>query len=368
MFKRLLFLNGLATIGLILFHSAGWGFVAMYHWRERYLPLVGSTADQPGGVAYYVLRTMEQLPVGAIPAFLFVSGLFVAFTARQSGRVQWPVIRARLQTLLVPYLLWSALLLVLLAAEGRLASAAQIPVMLLTGSVNPAYYYVPLICQFYLLSFWLVPVARRRPVLLLVVAAVVQLSVQLGYYLGYFGIESPLLEALGATPKWFFAARIFWFSFGIVAGFNMKLLEDWLPRFRWALAALALLLIPVGILEWEMIVRRSGAFWLDHRETFIDTVFALAFILAVLAFYKQSSRMDQPVEEAGLKSYGVYLIHSPVMGYTARAIYHLAPAVLASQLLLQPLLIMAGLGIPLLLMGAVNRMPVVQRFYKYSFG
>jgi len=83
MFKRLLFLNGLATIGLILFHSAGWGFVAMYHWRERYLPLVGAGADQPGGVAYYVLRTMEQLPVAAIPAFLFVSGLFVGDGGRQ---------------------------------------------------------------------------------------------------------------------------------------------------------------------------------------------------------------------------------------------------------------------------------------------
>jgi hypothetical protein len=35
MFKRLLFLNGLATIGLILFHSAGWGFVAMFFWPER---------------------------------------------------------------------------------------------------------------------------------------------------------------------------------------------------------------------------------------------------------------------------------------------------------------------------------------------
>lgn len=368
MFKRLLFLNGLATIGLILFHSAGWGFVAMYHWRERYLPLVGAGADQPGGAAYYVLRTMEQLPVVTIPAFLFVSGVFVAFTARQKGVVEWPVIRGRLQTLLVPYFLWSALVIVLLVAERRIASVWQIPTMLLTGTTNQAYYYVPLVIQFYLLSFWLVPLARIRPALLLIVAALVQSAVQLGYYVGYFGVESPLMESIGMTPKWFFAGRIFWFSFGIVAGFNLKLLESWLPRFRWALAALALLLIPVGILEWEMIVRRSGAFWLDHRETFIDSLFSLAFILAVLAFYRQSSGLDQPIEELGLKSYGIYLIHSPVMEYTARAVYHLAPAVLGSQLLLQPLLIVAGLGVPLLLMGAVNRMPVVQRFYKYSFG
>lgn len=368
MFKRLLFLNGLATIGLILFHSAGWGFVAMYHWRERYLPLVGTGADQPGGVAYYVLRTMEQLPVAAIPAFLFVSGLFVAFTVRQSGRVQWPVIRGRLQTLLVPYLLWSAILLLLLIAEGRMPSVARIPFMLLTGAINPAFYYVPLICQFYLLSFWLAPLARRRPVLLLVVAALVQSAIQLGYYLSYFGVESPLLQALGSIPKWFFATRLFWFSFGIVAGFNLQLLESRLPRWRWPLAGATLLLVVAGIVEWEWIFRSSGQFWLDHRETFIDTFYALALILTVLAFYRQSSPVDRPVEELGLKSYGIYLIHSPVMGYTARAIYHLAPAVLANQFLFQPLVIVAGLGVPLLLMSAVNRTPVVQRFYKYSFG
>lgn len=368
MFKRLLFLNGLATIGLILFHSAGWGFVAMYFWRDRYLPLVGQNADMPGGAAYYVLRTMEQLPVAAIPAFLFVSGLFVAFTARQQGRVQWPIVRGRLQTLLVPYFLWSAVVLVLLIAEGRLASPAQIPAMLLTGTTNPAYYYVPLLTQFYLLSFWLVPLARKRPVLLLVVAAVVQSTVQLGYYLGYFGVESPVLAAIGMTPKWFFATRLFWFSFGIVAGFNMRLLETWLPRLRWTLLTAAVLLIPVAIVEWEWIVRSSGEFWLPHRETFVDTLYSLFFILAVLAFFRQPSAVDRPIEELGVKSYGIYLIHSPVMEYTARAIYHLAPAVLASQILLQPLLVLTGLGIPLLAMAVVNRLPTVQRYYRYGFG
>jgi membrane-bound acyltransferase YfiQ involved in biofilm formation len=368
MFKRLLFLNGLATFGLILFHSAGWGFVAMFFWRERYLPLVGGNADQPGGVAYYVLRLMEQLPVATIPAFLFVSGVFVAFTARQQGAVQWPVVRGRLQTLLVPYLVWSAVLLILPMAEGNVVSPAQIPMILLTGTANPAYYYVPLLVQFYLLSFWLVPLARKRPVLLLVGAAVVQLVVQLAYYLGYFGIEPPLLMAIGTTPKWFFATRIFWFSLGIVAGFNLKVLEGWLPRFRWWLAGATLLLIPAGMLEWEWLVGLSGEYWLAHRETFIDTLYSLLVILAVLAFFKQSSRVDGPIEELGLKSYGIYLIHSPVMGYTARAVYHLAPALLASQLALQPLLIVAGLGVPLAAMAIANRLPRVQRYYKYGFG
>ena len=368
MFRRLLFLNGLATIGLILFHAAGWGFVAMISWQERYLPLVGSAGDQAEGIGYYVLRVMEQVPVATIPAFLFVSGVFVAFSARQRGAVEWPVVRARLKTLLIPYLLWSTIVLVLLTAEGRVESLSQIPLMLLTGSTNPAYYYVPLLCQFYLLSFWLVPLARRRPVLLLVSSAVVQSAVQASYYMGYLGIELGMIAMIGATPKWFFAARIFWFAFGIIAGFNLKAFEALLPRFRWGLLGLTLLLIPVGVVEWEWIVGGSGSNWLAHRETFVDTIYSLALLLAVLAFYREPAPAEPHIESLGLKSYGIYLVHSPVMEYTARAIYHLAPALLASQLLLQPILIVAGLGIPLAAMALANRASQIQRYYKFAFG
>ena len=368
MFRRLLFLNGLATIGLILFHAAGWGFVAMVSWQARYLPLVGNAGDQINGIGYYMLRVMEQVPVATIPAFLFVSGVFVAFSARQQGAVAWPVVRARLKTLIIPYLLWSTIVLALLVAEGRVRSPAQIPLMLLTGSTNPAYYYVPLLCQFYLLSFWLVPLARRRPILLLVCAALIQSAVQLGYYVGYMGVESSVLHMIGSTPKWFFAARIFWFTFGIVAGFNLKAFETILPRFRWWLLGLALLLIPVGVAEWQWIVDGSGSGWLAHRETFIDTIYSLALLLAVLAFYRQPVPAEAHIESLGLKSYGIYLVHSPVMEYTARAIYHLAPALLASQLLLQPILIVAGLGIPLAVMAFANRASQIQRYYKFAFG
>jgi hypothetical protein len=38
MVRKLLYLNGLAIIGVILFHTAGTGFTAMFAWGHRHLP------------------------------------------------------------------------------------------------------------------------------------------------------------------------------------------------------------------------------------------------------------------------------------------------------------------------------------------
>jgi hypothetical protein len=51
----------------------------------------------------------------------------------------------------------------------------------------------------------------------------------------------------------------------------------------------------------------------------------------------------------------------------ARAIYHFLPALLGYQIVFQPILYAAGLGIPLLLMALVRHSPA-RRFYAYQFG
>ena len=81
--------------------------------------------------------------------------------------------------------------------------------MYLTGSVSPAYYYVPLLIQLYLLAPFLIPIARKKPVTLLVVTGLIQLAVMLSYYPLLLGAQNPQLIALGQlVPKWLFITRI----------------------------------------------------------------------------------------------------------------------------------------------------------------
>ena len=168
-------------------------------------------------------------------------------------------------------------------------------------------------------------------------------------------------------PKWFFPVRIFWFTLGIVFGFHIKLFKDKLVRIKWILLAVTLALIPIGMIEWEIYFRLSGLEWLDHRETILDSIYALTFIFSILAFQDALFPLSDTVNNLGVKSYGIYLTHSIFMIYASRIIFHVAPTILAYQIIFQPLIIMIGLGIPLLLMAAVNRSPL-KGMYTYIFG
>lgn len=369
MIRQLLQLNGIAILGVIFYHAAGWGFTAMFAWAHRYLPAGSPPFSQVGSASYYALRAVEQLTVFSLPTFLFVSGVFIALaTGRRRKRIDWKVVVARIRGLFIPYLLWTVILIVLLIVQGNRFSPGKLVAYLLTGRTNPAYYYVPLLLQLILLSPLLTYLAKRNWRMLLLGAGLLQLVVQLLYYPALLNLQIPWFAgAVDVIPKWLFVTRIFWFSLGIVAGFKISVFEQMLTRFRWYLLLLALVLLPLGILEWELMQRYSGLPYLLHRETILDSVYSLAVIFAALGFNLKRLPVAPQLNELGVHSYGIYLVHSPAMELAARVTYHLAPGLLAYQIVLQPIVIVAGLAIPLLLMLAVNRSPV-RAYYKYSFG
>lgn len=371
MLRRLLLLNGLATLGVVANHSLGWGFTAMFWWTARYQ--AGSTPnfDQLGTLSYFGLRTIEQLIIFAVPTFLFVSGFFVAAAAGRTQRtISWRVVGVRLLYLLIPYLLWSTLIFAMRFAEGARYTPIQLARILLSGQATEAYYFVPLLCQLYLLAPFLIPPARRRWKLLLAVTAVVQLSVQSLLYLATLGqlpaAPDPLMFL---TRTWLFPGHLFFFALGIVAGFHIKELGRLLERVRWPLLATVVLLLPLGVVEWERVLSASGQQWIGQRVTILDSVYAVAFILTLLAFHRVTLPFAEQTETLGTRSYGIYLAHSPVLELTARGIYHGLPWLLAYQALFQPILLVVGLGVPLALMAmaSLQRSPT-RAYYQYIFG
>jgi peptidoglycan/LPS O-acetylase OafA/YrhL len=369
MVRRLLMLNGIAIVCVVLFHASGWGFTAMFSWAHRYLPVTSPNYDQVGSLSYYGLRLVEQLAQFSIPAFLFVSGFFVAFmTGKKRETVAWSVIASRIKFLIIPYLVWSALLIVGGLLQGRSYTAASLLRMVLTGSTNPAYYFVPLLIQFYLISPLLIPLVRKRGWLLLALTGLMQIFVYAIQYPVVTGSDNALL--LGAAqllPKWFFMMRIFWFTLGIFVGFHLADIRGWLVRLRPLLLALLPVLFVIGFFEWEALVRLSGQPWIETRETLVDGLYALVFLLVFIAYSDNNLPVSKPLEELGSRSFGIYLVHSPVMEYFSRAVYHFIPALLGAQILLQPMLIGLGLLVPLVFMYLVRRSPA-RPYYAYLFG
>lgn len=371
MVRRLLLLNGLAVVAMVLNHATGWGFTAMFWWVHRYLPVEPPNFEQMGSAGYYALLLLQQVIMFGVPTFLFVSGFFIAIaTGRQNTKGSWRLVRSRIVYLLAPYLVWSLLVFAAEFAEGERRSLARYAEMLMTGRTTPAYYFIPLLIQLYLLSPLIVAVAKRNPRALLLGTLLVQLGVRTLVYLDTWGIDlGPAGTLLPLTGSWFFPGHLFWFSAGAVVALNSARFQQVAVRGRkWFLTA-ALLLIPLGLIEWDLILSRAEQPWLPIRETLLDSLYAALFILAFLGYESARVPFSEPLERLAGKSFGVYLVHSPALQFGARAIYFVAPWLLGNVILLQLVLSAIGLGIPLLAMAAVDlKWSPVRRSYRYLFG
>jgi peptidoglycan/LPS O-acetylase OafA/YrhL len=369
MVRRLLYLNGLAVLGVILYHASAWGFIAMFWWTDRYRSVSVPNFDQLGSISYFGLRMVEQLIIFSIPSFLFVSGFFISIaTGKYQETIGWNVIFARIKTLVIPFLIWSAIILGLKRLQGQVNSPLGMLEMIFTGQVEPPYYYVPVLVQLYLISPLLVPLARVRWRPVLVIAALVQILAVGLRYTPILQIYFPGREILLLlTQNWLFPANLFFFVFGMVTGFQLPKFKRWLQRYRWVFLGGLLVIFVLGVIEWEALLLGSGQSWIAPQETIIDNLYAAMFLLTFLAFEQVRLPLADKISYLGTRSYGIYLVHSPVLEYTSRMIYHLAPIILSLPLLFQSVLWVAGLGVPLLLMAIVNRSPF-RRFYSYLFG
>jgi peptidoglycan/LPS O-acetylase OafA/YrhL len=89
--------------------------------------------------------------------------------------------------------------------------------------------------------------------------------------------------------------------------------------------------------------------------------------MAFFGFSNIELPLNNWLGKVGSQSYGIYLSHSIVLIIVAKLVYHLLPAILEYQIILQPLLFTTGLGVPLLLMRLVKASPV-KAVYGYLFG
>ena len=370
MTKQLLLLNGLAIVGVILFHSAGWGFVALFAWAGRYLPVASPDFSQAGSVAYYGLRLIEQATAFSIPGFLCVTGFFVAFSTGDAGSGSilsraW----GRIRMLIIPYVIWSAIVIFGLYLQDRRLDLVALLRMLLTGASNPAYYFVPLLIQLYLLGPLLVRIGRASPGLLLAGTGALQVVFYLAQYPILLRPDLPVVRLLALlTPKWLVLAYLFWFSLGITLRLHLPRLREAVDKWRGMILAAIPLTYAAGVVEWELLRRWSGQPWIDTRTTLIDGMYAGAMLLAWLFFFTRLPNwFTRPAAGIGTQSYGIYLVHVPVMEVVARGVYHFAPPVLGLPAVFLPLLVAAGLGAPLLGMALVRRSPL-RPMYPYLFG
>ncbi len=371
MTRRVFLLMGLAILAVVCSHAAGWGQIAMFLWTDRYRPVTVPNFDQLGSLSYYVLLIIRQLTVWSVPAFLFGSGFFVAYAARGSqAALSWKMVKVRIVNLLVPYVIWSIVCFIGDALQGITYVPVEYLERLAFGRADGGgYFYIPLLCQFYLLSPLIVPIARTRGRRLLFISALLQLGALSLRYLDLFeaGIAGLHLITI-ITASWLFIRWSFFFALGIVCGFQVGQLKGWLARHKQGILVAMIVLGLLAVVEPEVIYRTTGKEWRFVPFTIATSLYSVAFVLCFLASGEVSIPYPRIVHQIGRRSYAIYLLHIKVMEFVARIIRQILPWMLAHQVLLfQSVIFVFGLGVPLLFMAFVARSPM-RRSYHYLFG
>ena len=383
MTRRFLLLMGLGILGLILNHSATFGYQATFDLAWRYRPEVAAACgdltppvncpsyDQVHSATYWGLSLVRRFIAFGVPVFLMVSGYFIAFAAgRKDAKIKWPILKTRVVGLIIPYVVWSVIIFVgqALFYNRMYPNAWEYIRRLLIGGATGSYYYIPLLIQLYLLSPILVPLAKKQWKWLLVGTAVLMIFVETLRYLQLFGLGEPLVPSLiSLTPLWFFPRRLFWFALGIVFGFHISDFKPFLLRHKNKLVYGAVLFYLLSLVEFEVLLSLSGKPWIDFFSTFTTNIYAGLFMLAMLSVSKLKIPYTPQIMDIGAKAFGIYLVHEQVLELVGTLMFRYAPWILEYQILYQPIMIFFALGVPLLLMRIVSRSPA-KKLYKYSFG
>lgn len=359
--------RGLAIIGVVVEHAIGWGFTAMFWWTDRYRPVTVPNFDQIGSTNYYISHIFEAFFAFCLPMFFLISGFFMQLTF-QSGGPAWGKIFKRIKRLVVPFLIWSVVMMLLNIIQGHRYSVLTFIFVIITGNSAAAFYFVPVLIQLYLLAPFIIDFLRKRPRLVLVSTALIQLfSVSLAYGV-ILNVNTPVIKQLlllnnGASVT----NHIFWFTLGIAIGNYFEKIDGRLERAKWLLLGLSVVSYILMFVEWDNIWRMSGEVWIARRFIPSAHIYSFFFILTLLAFRDWKPPLPKLTAYLGSKSYGIYLVHALVMTIAAKIIYHIAPALLSANLLYQLVLVSVGIAVPLLMMGFIARV-ASGRYYVYLFG
>jgi surface polysaccharide O-acyltransferase-like enzyme len=292
----------------------------------------------------------------AVPAFLFVSGAFLAYSARQ---LTFTFVRNSLSRILWPYAIWSAVFYVSFVRPGATLQALGAYVWNLL--IGFPYHFVPLLVLCYLAAPLLVRVGRRWPVALIGVIGIYQ-ALLLGLrFSGHFGLspEARGMLTLVRPPVLFdpLAQWALYFPLGLVIALHDKAIRPRLLRLRDVLTAATAVLFAAGM---ATALGLASVPW----ARFLAPV-PMMLLLPVVS--RASIPLVDRFEELGRRSYGIYLVHFVVINALV-ALASVSPPALRLPALVFPAFLALTLALTLLVMHGMERSALTRRIYRHLFG
>lgn len=247
-----------------------------------------------------------------VPVFIFTSGYWTAKKPIRSLEDYKTHLVKRLTRVLIPYFFWSSILLGYEAIKTHDIDVQQIIFKLLTGKAIFPYFFIILIAQFYVITPFLQYINRKRYGLILVLIV---------------NVISLLLRYLSKLHFncWFPSVSLFysWIIFceiGLLVGrSNNKIFAAKKVRFFILPALLVCLLI--SELEGTIILSKYGNFdFAAHALKYSTFMYSACIIFAFLFIREHFHRWPKLLVTIGYHSFGIYLIHVPVLTRVVRVL------------------------------------------------
>lgn len=346
--RQYMALSGLAMALVVLNHAIHMGLLGL---SELGYPAL------PAGWRF-TLTAVQALGVFAVPIFFVVSGSFMAYAARSAPRLSPSFVWKSVRHIVWPYVLWSLLYYALMAVyQGERYSALG---YLKNLAVGYPFHFVPLLITFYVLAPLLIPLARRYSWLLLVAVGLYQLFLLALREPGLFGFAFPaqldvLFPLVLGNPL---ADWAIYFPMGLVFGLHAARWKPQLLKLRWAFVAATALLFGLGLLDVAGVVVAPWARYLCPAP--------LMFVLPTIE--RKAIPAVGQLERIGKRSYGLYLTHLIVMNLVLMALELIGGQAIFLIVLIFPLLLVAGLLIPMWLMDSFQQRGPTRKVYRYVFG
>jgi probable poly-beta-1,6-N-acetyl-D-glucosamine export protein len=355
-------LRGLAIIGVIAIHAA---------------------VHDVGGIStpsdYWLLVVQTMLSRFAVPSFLIISGLFVSYKEQASQQVviKSSMIR-RIQRVVFPYIIWSSLYFLFFLLNGVQYSRNPAIIFfeqLLTGSVVLHLYFLVLIIQMYVLSYFGFMKNGRagKVTMLLVVAAFLAFTIP-SYILS---IDATVLTGKWVRAGYYFTAFerslfprwLLFFMLGRWMGIHWNEVKNFSMRHRRLLSLSVVASLILCGLDFYCLRLWSGNIHLLPPDWMISCfLFGSFFAIWFLTLPVHANLVFEWLGKLGTVSFGVYLLHEPLLSMIMRSTYwHSFAGVLANAFLRQSAAIPVGLGVSIVILVVLQRF-LPTRVKRYVFG
>jgi peptidoglycan/LPS O-acetylase OafA/YrhL len=287
--------RGLAIITVVAIHS----------WR----------CPTTGGWSLFFIVTYRQLLNFAVPAFIFISGYWMAKKPIRSLGDYRAFLTRRLSRILIPYLFWSSILLGYEAIKTHDIDVQQIIFKLLTGRATTIYFFIMVISQLYIITPLLQYINRKRYGLMLVL--ILNVISLLSAYLSrlYFNYWIPVSSA--------FYSWVIFYEIGLVVDSSDNKIFAAKKVQLFILPAILVCLLISG-LEASILLSKydnlSARYFAVAPVKYSSFLYSVCIITAFLHIRKHLSHQPKFLAALGYYSFGIYLIHIPVLNQVANLV------------------------------------------------